>query len=60
MADCIGFTNALFFSLYITGVIYCIGIECYSRYNNKSIIYNLDGSIDYRATDKQFGCIREL
>ena len=56
MTACIGFINAFLFTVNITTVIYCIGIELYSRYNDKGIIYNLDGSINYR----QFGCLREL
>ncbi len=52
MAYVIGYTIGLLFALNVTGVVFCVGVELYSRYNPGKILYNEDGSIDHRNTDK--------
>lgn len=52
MADVIGYTIGLLFAVNVTGVLFCVGVELFSRYNPGCIVYNVDGSIDHRSTDK--------
>lgn len=50
MADVIGYTITFLFAVNVAAVIYCIGVELASVSDRKSIIYNIDGSINHKKT----------
>lgn len=37
MADVIGYTTGLLFAVNVTGVLFCVGVELYSRYNENGM-----------------------
>jgi hypothetical protein len=53
MADVIGYTIIFLFSVNVAVVIYCIGVELASIPDRKSIIYNIDGSINHKETNNR-------
>jgi hypothetical protein len=50
MADVIGYTIIFLFAVNIAVVIYCVGVELASVSHRKSIIYNIDGSINHKES----------
>jgi hypothetical protein len=51
MGDVIGYTITFLFAINVATVIYCIGLELASIPDRKSIIYNIDGSINHEETN---------